>query len=278
MFGHAGRALAPWPSGHPRCPLVRAPRRSLGTVAASTSGRGRRRSLVLLDRDGVINEDVGSPGVCHVDDFRLVPGAAAAIAKLNRAGATVCVVTNQTCVGKGLVTELELDGIHRRMRDLLREEGGEDASIQSIHVATAVSTVPCDRRKPAPGMVLEAMATHGFAPSETCFVGDAATDMLAARRAGAGVTRVLVGTGYGRPVYEGLLLRSRRMKTSRTARAEGAGFDTEEEGDESGSTTRFVVDVPEADPTDTLPPETLPVAVCASLAEAVDMVLETRVV
>ena len=218
--------------------------------------------MVLLDRDGVINEDVGSPGVCHVDDFRLVPGAAAAIAKLNRAGATVCVVTNQTCVGKGLVTELELDGIHRRMRDLLREEGGEDATIKSIHVATAVSTVPCDRRKPAPGMVLEAMAAHGFAPGETCFVGDAATDMQAARRAGAGVTRVLVGTGYGEPLYEALLRRSHETKTS---------------VDASGPTVRFVVDVPEADPTGALPPETLPVTVCASIVEAADMLIETRI-
>ena len=232
------------------------------STAASTSGRGLRRSLVLLDRDGVINEDVGSPGVCRVDDFRLVPGAAAAIARLNRAGATVCVVTNQTCVGKGLVTELELDGIHRRMRDALREEGGEDASIERIYVATTVSTVPCDRRKPNPGMVLEAMAAHGFAPGETCFVGDAATDMQAARRAGAGVTRVLVGTGYGEPLYEALLRRSHETKTS---------------VDASGPTVRFVVDVPEADPTGALPPETLPVTVCASIVEAADMLIETRI-
>ena len=217
---------------------------------------------MLLDRDGVINEDVGSPGVCRVDDFRLVAGAAAAIARLNRAGATVCVVTNQTCVGKGLVTELELDGIHQRMRDALREEGGEDASIERIYVATTVSTVPCDRRKPNPGMVLEAMAAHGFAPGETCFVGDAATDMQAARRAGAGVTRVLVGTGYGEPLYEALLRRSHETKTS---------------VDASGPTVRFVVDVPEADPTGALPPETLPVTVCASIVEAADMLIETRI-
>ena len=217
---------------------------------------------MLLDRDGVINEDVGSPGVCHVDDFRLVPGAAAAIAKLKRAGATVCVVTNQTCVGKGLVTELELDGIHRRMRDLLREEGGEDASIDSIHVATTVSTIPSDRRKPSPGMVLEAMAAHGFAPNDTCFVGDTATDMQAAFRAGAGVTRVLVGTGYGEPVYEALLRVSAR-ENAETARRERK---------------RFVVDVPEADPTDSIPRETLPVTVCANVEEAADMLLETRVV
>lgn len=254
------------------------------STAASTSGRGLRRSLVLLDRDGVINEDVGSPGVCHVDDFRLVPGAAAAIAKLKRAGATVCVVTNQTCVGKGLVTELELDGIHRRMRDLLREEGGEDASIDSIHVATTVSTIPCDRRKPSPGMVLEAMAAHGFAPDETCFVGDAATDMQAARRAGAGVTRVLVGTGYGEPVYEALLRRAREnAETARRDCSRDTETETETEtgGDDAnvgGRTAmkkkRFVVDVPEADPTDTIPRETLPVTVCANVAEAADLLLE----
>ena len=242
------------------------------STAASTSGRGLRRSLVLLDRDGVINEDVGSPGVCHVDDFRLVPGAAAAIAKLKRAGATVCVVTNQTCVGKGLVTELELDGIHRRMRDLLREEGGEDASIDSIHVATTVSTIPCDRRKPSPGMVLEAMAAHGFAPDDTCFVGDTATDMQAAFRAGAGVTRVLVGTGYGEPVYEALLRVSAETETEGDDANVGGWMAKEK------TKKRFVVDVPKADPTDTIPRETLPVTVCANVEEAADMLLETRVV
>lgn len=242
------------------------------STAASTSGRGLRRSLVLLDRDGVINEDVGSPGVCHVDDFRLVPGAAAAIAKLKRAGATVCVVTNQTCVGKGLVTELELDGIHRRMRDLLREEGGEDASIDSIHVATTVSTIPCDRRKPSPGMVLEAMAAHGFAPDDTCFVGDTATDMQAAFRAGAGVTRVLVGTGYGEPVYEALLRVSAETETEGDDANVGGWMAKEK------TKKRFVVDVPKADPTDTIPRETLPVTVCANVEEAADMLLETRVI
>jgi D-glycero-D-manno-heptose 1,7-bisphosphate phosphatase len=77
---------------------------------------------VLLDRDGVINEDVGSPGVLSVDTFTLIPGAAAAIARLKLAGASVCVVTNQTCVGKGLISEVELSDIHSRMRDLLLEQ------------------------------------------------------------------------------------------------------------------------------------------------------------
>jgi beta-phosphoglucomutase-like phosphatase (HAD superfamily) len=111
-------------------------------------------------------------------------------------------------------------------------------------------------------MVLEAMAAHGFAPNDTCFVGDTATDMQAAFRAGAGVTRVLVGTGYGEPVYEALLRVSAR-ENAETARRERK---------------RFVVDVPEADPTDSIPRETLPVTVCANVEEAADMLLETRVV
>jgi hypothetical protein len=158
------------------------------------------------------------------------------------------------------------------MRDLLREEGGEDASIDSIHVATTVSTIPCDRRKPSPGMVLEAMAAHGFAPDDTCFVGDTATDMQAAFRAGAGVTRVLVGTGYGEPVYEALLRVSAETETEGDDANVGGWMAKEK------TKKRFVVDVPKADPTDTIPRETLPVTVCANVEEAADMLLETRVV
>lgn len=112
-------------------------------------------------RDGVINVDVGSPGVTAVDDFRLEPGAAAAVAKLKLAGASVCVVTNQTCVGKGLVSEEDLDAIHERMRELLVEEGGPAAVVDDILVATLAAHVPCRRRKPSPGMLLEALESFG---------------------------------------------------------------------------------------------------------------------
>ena len=61
--------------------------------------------LFCLDRDGVINKDVGVPGVVDVDDFELLPEAARAIRSLNDAGVSVCVVTNQTAVGKGLLPE-----------------------------------------------------------------------------------------------------------------------------------------------------------------------------
>lgn len=112
-------------------------------------------------RDGVINVDVGSPGVTAVDEFRLEPGAAAAVARLKLAGASVCVVTNQTCVGKGLVSEEGLDAIHERMRELLVEEGGPAAVVDDILVATLAAHVPCRRRKPSPGMLLEALESFG---------------------------------------------------------------------------------------------------------------------
>ena len=76
--------------------------------------------------------DVGSPGVMRVEDFRLVPGAAAAVAKLKLAGASVCVVTNQTCVGKGLVSEAVLEEIHDRMRELLVEQGAGTSPLRTF--------------------------------------------------------------------------------------------------------------------------------------------------
>ncbi len=77
-------------------------------------------SLVCLDRDGVINVDVGPPGVTDVEQFALIPGAARAVGALNDAGATVCVVTNQTAVGKGFMEERYLtDVVHEEMRRAL---------------------------------------------------------------------------------------------------------------------------------------------------------------
>jgi D-glycero-D-manno-heptose 1,7-bisphosphate phosphatase len=228
--------------------------------------------LVLLDRDGVINEDVGSPGVCRVDDFRLIPGAARAIARLKRAGSVVCVVTNQTCVGKGLVTDAELDGIHEHMFRLLLEEGGEDAAIDAVYAATKRTAVPCDRRKPAPGMVVEAMRDFGFEREDgrlkknVAFIGDAVTDARAARNADRDILRILVGTGYGKNVYDALVNGDGMRGDGMRGDAKKRTVPTKKK--------YYVVDDVNDDPTRTLPPETLPLAVCASIVEAAELVLE----
>jgi len=221
---------------------------------SATSCSTHRGRLVLLD--GVINEDVGSPGVLSVDTFTLIPGAAAAIARLKLAGASVCVVTNQTCVGKGLISEVELSDIHSRMRDLLLEQGGSAAVVDRIFVATRAADVPCHRRKPAPGMLVEAMDAffRNRADSErlammtmVTMVGDSTTDMQAA--AAAGIThRVMVATGHGAEILVAL-------------RAGGAGA------------MPLLISSPDDDPGDALPPETLPLVMYADIGEVVDAML-----
>jgi D-glycero-D-manno-heptose 1,7-bisphosphate phosphatase len=148
--------------------------------------------LVLLDRDGVLNED-RPDYVKHPGELALIPGSAAAVARLNRAGALVAVCTNQACVGRGIVAPAMLDRVHDHLRELLAREG---ARIDLLLVAPDPPWAASDRRKPGPGMLREALARFGAEPAATPFVGDTVTDLQAARAAGC--RRVLVRTGQGR--------------------------------------------------------------------------------
>jgi len=145
--------------------------------------------LVLLDRDGVLNVD-RPDSVRHPDALEMIPGAAAAVARLNKAGITTALVTNQAVVGRGEVALTMLDYIHAKMRTLLGQVG---AHLDAEFVCTDAVASP--RRKPAPGMLLEAMARFGAAPAETPMIGDALRDLDAA--AAAGCPRFLVLTGKG---------------------------------------------------------------------------------
>ena len=83
---------------------------------------GKRRA-VLLDRDGVIN-DHALDYVTSWEQFRLMPDALEALRRLHQAGWLVLVVTNQSAVGRGMMTEAELEGIHSRMQALVEQGGG----------------------------------------------------------------------------------------------------------------------------------------------------------
>lgn len=150
--------------------------------------------LVMLDRDGVINQDVGSPGVLRKEQFVLTPGAGTAIAALKRSGCRVSMITNQSCVGKGLLTMSELEDIHERMERLLTEQDAR-AVIDRIYVCTSVDGKDL-RRKPNPGMIIEACRDIGVDPADAAFVGDTLSDLRAAQSGGV-QRRVLVQTGYG---------------------------------------------------------------------------------
>ena len=147
--------------------------------------------LVLLDRDGVLNEDrpqsVRTPG-----DLVLLPRAAEAVARLNRAGIRVAIVTNQSIVGQGIIDNAMLDRIHDRLRDDLAREG---ARVDAIFVAPDAPDAPTARRKPGGAMLGEAIARFGATAAATPMIGDSLRDLEAA--AAIGCRRVLVRTGKG---------------------------------------------------------------------------------
>ena len=150
--------------------------------------------LVLLDRDGVINHDVGAPGVTSKSQFQLHDDVGAAIAKLKQRGCRVVVITNQSCVGMGLLEPKGLNEIHEEMQRLLQEEDA-DATLDQIYFCTAVDN-DNPRKKPNPGMLIEAYSDWNIDASETVIIGDTLTDMQAAK-AGGIANRILVQTGYG---------------------------------------------------------------------------------
>ncbi len=160
-------------------------------IASKEEGATHTMKLVLLDRDGVINQDredsVKSPA-----ELVLLPGVGQAISSLNMAGFYVAVCTNQSIVGRGIITEEELRRIHEAM---LTQLAKEKARIHHIFYAPDAPEKATSRRKPGAGMLIEAM-THYHVPAEhTVMVGDNLIDIQAARAAGC--HRILVKTGKG---------------------------------------------------------------------------------
>ena len=147
--------------------------------------------LVLTDRDGVLNED-RPEGVTHPDQLRLIAGAAAALRRLNLAGVPVACVTNQSAVGRGVIRASELAAIQARLEAELAAAG---ARLDLILVATDAPERAGPRRKPAPGMLLEALERFQVKADEAVMIGDDLRDLEAA--AAAGCRRILVRTGKG---------------------------------------------------------------------------------
>lgn len=147
--------------------------------------------LVLLDRDGVINHN-RADYVKNVDELILLNGAADTIAKLNQAGLRVAVVTNQSCIGRGIISEAQLQAIHDTMDARLAEHG---AKIDRYYFAPSKPGENAPDRKPGPGMLLKAMEDFSVQPKQCLLIGDSLRDIQAAEAAGC--ASILVRTGHG---------------------------------------------------------------------------------
>lgn len=147
-----------------------------------------RPRAVFFDRDGTLIEEAH-----YCSDparVKILPGVPAALQRLKGAGFLTFVITNQSGIGRGLITEAQYRAVEAEM---LRQAGA--GSIDRVYFCpdTPEAASPC--RKPEPGMVLEAAAAYDVDLSASYFVGDKAADIECGRRAGA--RTILVRTGYG---------------------------------------------------------------------------------
>ncbi len=148
-----------------------------------------RARAVFVDRDGVIIRN-RTDYVKSWDEVDFIPRAIEALALLSRAGHSVYVITNQSAVGRGLITMPVIDAIHERIQSLVVDRGGRiDAFLTCPHRPEDA----CACRKPEPGLLHQARDRFGVDLRSAYVVGDHTTDMIAAAAAGCRSILVLSG-------------------------------------------------------------------------------------
>ncbi|WP_249678734.1 D-glycero-beta-D-manno-heptose 1,7-bisphosphate 7-phosphatase [Pseudomonas abieticivorans] len=161
--------------------------------------------LLILDRDGVINQD-SDAYIKSVQEWVPIPRSIDAIAQLSKAGWTVAVATNQSGIARGYYDLATLDAMHARLRALVAEQGGE---VGLIVYCPHGPDEGCDCRKPKPGM-LKTIAAHYQADlAGVWFVGDSMGDLEAARAVDSQPVLVKTGKGertLGKVLPEGTLI------------------------------------------------------------------------
>ncbi len=146
------------------------------------------RPVVFLDRDGTLMEEVN---YCRDPaDVRAIPGAAKRLAHLRRLGWAVVIITNQSGIGRGIITREEYEFVHA---ELLRQLGGE---IDGAYFCADVPPNITPRRKPGIGMIEEAVRDLGLDLGRGYFIGDKTMDVACGQA--AGLPSILVRTGHGK--------------------------------------------------------------------------------
>lgn len=158
------------------------------------------RNAIFLDRDGVINKEVGN--LSKVDDFELLPSVATAIKKINSSDFLAIVITNQPVIAKGMCTVIELANIHKKMETLL---GIENAYLDHLYYCphhpdkgfigeNIDYKIDCDCRKPKIGLLERAKNDYNIDFQNSFFIGDSTTDLQTAKN--SAIKSVLIRTGH----------------------------------------------------------------------------------
>jgi D-glycero-D-manno-heptose 1,7-bisphosphate phosphatase len=149
------------------------------------------KRFVLIDRDGTLIVEK-----CYLSDpdqLELIPGAALALKRLQKAGWGICMVTNQSGIARGYFDMKQLGKVHQRLTEMLARF---DVELDGIYLCPHGPNDECDCRKPLPGMIHQAMAAQGFNPGQAWVIGDKEADVGVGHAVGA--TSILVRTGYGK--------------------------------------------------------------------------------
>lgn len=144
---------------------------------------------VFLDRDGTLMEEVGY--CSRAEDVRIFPGVADALRRLKQAGYLNIIITNQSGIGRGYFSILDYENVQT---ELLRQLG--TGLIDATYFCPDHPDKPSPRRKPAIGMLEEAMRDFGIDPAGSWMIGDKAIDIECGQN--ARLQTILVSTGYGK--------------------------------------------------------------------------------
>ncbi len=147
--------------------------------------------LVILDRDGVINQD-SDQFIKSPDEWKPIPGSLEAIARLNQYGWRVVVASNQSGIGRGLFGMDMLNAIHDKMIKSLAQVGGR---LEAVFFCPHPADSTCDCRKPKPGMYREIGERFNVDLTTVPVIGDSLRDLEAAAAVGAQPYLVLTGKG-----------------------------------------------------------------------------------
>ena len=149
--------------------------------------------LIILDRDGVINQD-SDAFIKSPEEWQVIPGSAQAIARLNQAGYTVVVATNQSGVARKLFPMTTLNAIHQKMHATVEQLGG---MIDAVFFCPHSADDNCDCRKPKPGMLHEIATRYNMSLKGVHCVGDSLRDLQSGFVLGCIPNLVLTGKGQG---------------------------------------------------------------------------------
>ncbi len=158
--------------------------------------------IVFLDRDGTLNEEVNY--LHRPEDMHLLEGVQQALRRLKEAGFKLVVITNQAGVARGYYTEEDVKLLHGYMNEILSAEGARIDGFYYCphHPVHGIGCYKkdCSCRKPGIGMFLQAEKQFAVDKAHSYMIGDKLLDTQAGKN--YGVTSILVGTGYGKELYE----------------------------------------------------------------------------